>query len=383
MIAWQVADLNMPSSELWYALLEKEGNSWRIGIPRVLTDLDGVATQVKLESFGKERAAITWLNTSRTDVEDNAIMMADWDGGAWSDKKIVLDRPGEYYNYVTTSINNDLGGLLATCFIEDVEFNHHEKLLLLPWDHHNGEWNSEGVIELFSDSLNHLQLPSLAVDNDGSATIIFKREEMKGKDQADRISQLDLLSGSLDPPSGHWIHYPANDLVCDTLKQVADLQISYVGNDTLILLLNEFPPVTTNVNFEPLNGIFFGDPYMNLVMRSFSFSEDGSIQNVDEGNFFTGIPEYQANKPEPRLYQNYPNPCNEYTIITFDIPERKEVKLELFEMSGNRVAVLTDNTLSAGRYDLQVNTSLLKPGTYIYTLTTNESRSSLRMIVGR
>ena len=50
-------------------------------------------------------------------------------------------------------------------------------------------------------------------------------------------------------------------------------------------------------------------------------------------------------------------------------------------MSGFRTAVLADQKLMAGQYEVTLNTAVLKPGTYIYKLTTDDSVSALRMIV--
>ena len=59
-----------------------------------------------------------------------------------------------------------------------------------------------------------------------------------------------------------------------------------------------------------------------------------------------------------------------------------KVKLELFDMKGNKVATLMEQQLSAGRYEVKLNTSLLKPGTYIYRLTSDNYTTALRMMVG-
>ncbi len=52
-------------------------------------------------------------------------------------------------------------------------------------------------------------------------------------------------------------------------------------------------------------------------------------------------------------------------------------------MTGLRIAVLIDQKLTPGEYEVKLNTFLLDPGTYIYKLTTDDSMSTLRMIVNR
>ena len=48
------------------------------------------------------------------------------------------------------------------------------------------------------------------------------------------------------------------------------------------------------------------------------------------------------------LYQNYPNPFNPSTKIGFEIRAGSSVKLEVFNLLGERVASLLDGPLQAG-----------------------------------
>ena len=48
------------------------------------------------------------------------------------------------------------------------------------------------------------------------------------------------------------------------------------------------------------------------------------------------------------LYQNYPNPFNPGTKIIFDLPESGNVKVEVFNLLGERVAILYDGFMEAG-----------------------------------
>ena len=52
------------------------------------------------------------------------------------------------------------------------------------------------------------------------------------------------------------------------------------------------------------------------------------------------------------LNQNYPNPFNPNTTISFEVPSTQWVRLEIFNILGQKVKTLADEQMSAGRYSL-------------------------------
>ncbi|PKD42978.1 invasin domain 3-containing protein [Rhodohalobacter barkolensis] len=71
------------------------------------------------------------------------------------------------------------------------------------------------------------------------------------------------------------------------------------------------------------------------------------------------------------LKQNYPNPFNPSTRIRFDLPIQSEVKFEIYDMLGRKVATIIDETLSAGSYERVWDASNLSSGVYITRLVTS------------
>ncbi len=72
------------------------------------------------------------------------------------------------------------------------------------------------------------------------------------------------------------------------------------------------------------------------------------------------------------LEQNYPNPFNPGTNINYHLPEASEVRLEVYDMLGRRVAILVDGRVSAGQHTVHFDGSNLSSGVYIYRLTVGD-----------
>lgn len=70
------------------------------------------------------------------------------------------------------------------------------------------------------------------------------------------------------------------------------------------------------------------------------------------------------------LDQNYPNPFNPVTTFRYRLNEGMTLRLEVYTISGQRVAVLVDEYRSAGEYQTSFNASHLASGVYIYRLQT-------------
>lgn len=81
-----------------------------------------------------------------------------------------------------------------------------------------------------------------------------------------------------------------------------------------------------------------------------------------------GVP---AQAAEYKLYQNYPNPFNPTTNFSFDLKEAGNVKLEIFNVLGEKVATLVDGFRAAGAQPLATwNASGVSSGVYFYRLST-------------
>jgi len=92
-------------------------------------------------------------------------------------------------------------------------------------------------------------------------------------------------------------------------------------------------------------------------------SIETAVSIEDEGS---GIPQ------EFTLAQNYPNPFNPTTTIGYQLPQQSEVRLEVFDMIGRRVATLVDETMQAGHHRVEFKASNLASGIYFYRMAAGD-----------
>jgi len=82
-----------------------------------------------------------------------------------------------------------------------------------------------------------------------------------------------------------------------------------------------------------------------------------------------------------RLNNNYPNPFNPSTKISFDIAKKAKVELVIFNILGQRVKTLVKDNLNPGSYEYQFNAKKLSSGMYIAVLKSSDFMFSQKMIL--
>ncbi len=76
----------------------------------------------------------------------------------------------------------------------------------------------------------------------------------------------------------------------------------------------------------------------------------------------------------------YPNPFNERATITLSLPESGEVKAQIYDITGRRVAVLLNGSVAAGTHELAWDADGLASGVYFLRVQTADHETAIRKL---
>ena len=81
------------------------------------------------------------------------------------------------------------------------------------------------------------------------------------------------------------------------------------------------------------------------------------------------------------LNNNYPNPFNPETTISFEVPTTSRIQVIVYDMLGRQVEVLADATFEPGQHAIRFSASNLSSGLYLYRLVTPTGTYSNKMML--
>ncbi len=89
-----------------------------------------------------------------------------------------------------------------------------------------------------------------------------------------------------------------------------------------------------------------------------------------------------------RLVQNYPNPFNPTTTIRFELPKSSQVRLEIYNVLGEKVKTLFNGKKEAGVYEMiwdgkNKDGMTMPSGVYMYVFASEEHREVKKMILAK
>ena len=120
----------------------------------------------------------------------------------------------------------------------------------------------------------------------------------------------------------------------------------------------------------------------NIVLLGSTSSYGGNyFLNINPQGKITHASEGQRVPSDFRLLANYPNPFNNQTHITFQLPEQSFVQLDIFNCIGQRIATLFSGVKPAGQYSIGFNGDEFSSGVYFCELRSTFGIRTQKMLL--
>ena len=182
-------------------------------------------------------------------------------------------------------------------------------------------------------------------------------------------NKIEVIWQWLDPYSG-WLNWER-------------YSYSYSLNNNLIVELYQMGGRPEWVNY--YRYYYSYDLNNNLIERLGQFYESGGFifHTKDLYTYIpiTAIEENNCSVNSFNLSNNYPNPFNPSTMISWQSAAGSWQTLKVYDVLGNEVATLVDEYKPAGKYEVEFNASQLSSGIYFYQLKTENFIETRKMIL--
>jgi hypothetical protein len=86
----------------------------------------------------------------------------------------------------------------------------------------------------------------------------------------------------------------------------------------------------------------------------------------------------------PRVFaleQNYPNPFNPSTKIEYSLPKPETVKIEVYNIIGQKIQTLLNKPMPAGYHEVEFNGQSLSSGIYLYRIEAGSWQDVKKMVL--
>ena len=220
------------------------------------------------------------------------------------------------------------------------------------------------------------------------------RMYIDGAKVAEIESQVPLLGGTMQVAIGNGAADLWNDRYEGFRGMIDEVRVSlvdrYAGVDAFDLQTEPYEPDAMTLalwHFDEGQGETTEDATGNgFTGHLGGFDSDENFDAatmpmwIDASTLVTGVTENELPK-QFSLEQNYPNPFNPNTSITYTIPHMTNVRVEVYNVLGQRVQVLTNEALAAGTYTIDFQADRFASGVYFYVLHADNTHLVRKMVL--
>jgi hypothetical protein len=142
-----------------------------------------------------------------------------------------------------------------------------------------------------------------------------------------------------------------------------------------------------NMNFVASDYVMSGNPdscqimLLSNITTAATINAELLIDEIHFNSFGVGMPQLMPSDFES--ISNYPNPFNNTTVIKFQQLRENHVTIEVFDITGQKVATAVNEVFPEGKHLVSFDGSTLKPGIYFYTIESGDYTETRKMIISR
>lgn len=178
--------------------------------------------------------------------------------------------------------------------------------------------------------------------------------------------------------------YAANPVLWDAVAQAAYISVT-TGSGKFVSLDNSqtMDAKAKYVRDKGIGGMIIWELGGGYRANQPAGQRDELLQAVKKAFFSgtTGAPAEAGVPAEFALDQNFPNPFNPTTAVSYQLPVAGYVRLAVYNLLSQEVAVLVNEWKTPGSYEVKFDASGLPSGTYLYRLASGSFVQTRKMIL--
>ena len=150
--------------------------------------------------------------------------------------------------------------------------------------------------------------------------------------------------------------------------------------DTVVMLVLISSEAEATVDDFSLRPVELADILVDMDSTQYhSFAPD---MGAYESPFVANLIETNTRLPVKfTINQNYPNPFNPSTKIKYDLPKTEKVKIEVFNLLGQKTKTLLNKQMPKGYHEIEYTSIDLPSGVYLYRIEAGEFHDVKKMIL--
>jgi hypothetical protein len=380
LITWVAADIDNNSSDIYFCTLEETGSAWNFGNSQLLVNLPGTNRNVNVAYTDSLNAIASWINDpdGSDSTYNSEIVFQIWNGTNWSAPQVLIANDGmTNFDELSMDFNDIYGSIAYTSTHYNTEGEFEKRITAHSWDVANQTW---GTPYTDSDTSYYFSKPKVAVNRDGYTALTYQAIQLYADTLNPDEGVLYMILNDAQNPNT-WVENTDTATLGDPNVYVADIVTSFDNGNNLFMITQEADEVTGQAPIAPINGVRFGNNYLNLVLRAFTLGNDLDVSGTSEPNTSGSITKAESYDNKFSLVEAYPNPFTNYTNIKYSLTQKSNIKIEVFDFTGRPVSKLFEGTLNEGIYTTLFEPNNLLAGIYFCRITINNSVVTKKLVV--